>query len=71
MIKELAFEIDKNIRKKYKTELKFCTVTGRNPRVFNNTLRKLKKGKSANLGNFIKILEDLDLKLLIVENKEN
>mgnify|MGYP003594320765 CR=1 FL=1 len=68
MIKDLAFEIDKNIRKKYKTELKFCSETGRNPRVFNNLLRKLKKGESANLGNFIKILEDLDLKLLIVDN---
>jgi hypothetical protein len=70
MIKELAFEIDKNIRKKYKTEVNFCIKTERNPRVFNNTLRKMKKGGSINLRNFVKILEDLNLGLTIVEDKK-
>ena len=66
-IKELAFEIDKNIRKKYGTEAEFCRVKERVPQSTNKVLNNLKKGEGANVSSLVDILNDLDKKLIIVD----
>ncbi len=66
-IKELAYEIDKNIRKKYGTEAEFCRVKERVPQSTNKVLNNLKKGEGANVSSLVDILNDLDKKLIIVD----
>ena len=67
-IKELAYEIDKNIRMKYGTEAEFCRVKGRIPQSTNKTLNNLKKGKGANIVSVFKILKDLDMNIFARED---
>ena len=64
-IKKLAFEIDKNIRMKYRTEAEFCRVKGRIPQSTNKTLNNLKEGKGANIVSVFKILKDLDMNIFV------
>ena len=66
-IKELAYEIDKNIRKKYGTEAEFCRVKERVPQSTNKVLNNLKKGEGAYVTSLVDILNDLDKKLIIVD----
>ncbi len=67
-IKELAFEIDKNIRKKYGTEAEFCRVKDRVPQSTNKILNNLKKGEGANIISVVEILKDLNMKISILDN---
>ena len=67
-IKKLAFEIDKNIRMKYRTEAEFCRVKGRIPQSTNKTLNNLKKGKGANIVSVFEILKDLNIKISLSED---
>lgn len=66
-LKEIGFELDKRIRKNSDTESNFAQKTGRNKATLNAVLRSLKDGNGCNVKNLVGILEDLNLKLQIVE----
>lgn len=70
MIKDLAYEIDKNIRMKYGNEAQYCKAKGRTKQATNKTLNRLKRGEGANILNVIKILNDLNLKIKLIPQEE-
>ncbi|MCP1226712.1 hypothetical protein [Sebaldella sp. S0638] len=67
-IKEFAYEIDKNIRKKYGTEAEFCRSKNRVPQSTNKILNNLKKGEGANIISVFEILKDLNIKISLLED---
>ena len=67
-IKEFAYEIDKNIRKKYVTEAEFCRSKNRVPQSTNKILNNLKKGEGANITSVFEILKDLNIKISLSED---
>ena len=67
-IKEFAYEIDKNIRKKYVTEAEFCRSKNRVPQSTNKILNNLKKGEGANIISVFEILKDLNIKISLSED---